>query len=142
MSIKIYYDKIKFRIHKTGEIKKFLEKVIRDEKRVPGDLKFIFTDDVTLQDINKEFLKHEDYTDIISFDYSTRNVINGELYISAEALKRNAIIYKAGIKEELIRVMIHGVLHLCGYDDNSSRNRALMSSIQEKKLKEFQNFCV
>ena len=142
MSIKIYYDKIKFRIHKTGEIKKFLEKVIRDEKRVPGDLIFIFTDDVTLQDINKEFLKHEDYTDIISFDYSTRNVINGELYISAEALKRNAIIYKAGIKEELIRVMIHGVLHLCGYDDNSSRNRALMSSIQEKKLKEFQNFCV
>ncbi|MBP1665637.1 MAG: metalloprotease [Bacteroidetes bacterium] len=142
MSIKIYYDKIKFRIHKTGEIKKFLEKVIRDEKRVPGDLKFIFTDDVTLQDINKEFLKHEDYTDIISFDYSTRNVINGELYISAEALKRNAIIYKAGIKEELIRVMIHGVLHLCGYDDNSSRNRALMFSIQEKKLKEFQNFCV
>jgi len=142
LSIKIYYDKIKFRIHKTGEIKKFLEKVITDEKRVPGDLKFIFTNDHALQDINREFLKHQDYTDIISFDYSVRNVINGELYISAEALRRNAIIYQAGIKEELMRVMIHGVLHLCGYDDNNNRNRDLMFSMQEKKLKEFQSFCV
>ena len=139
MSIKIYYDKIKFRIHKTGEIKKFLEKVITDEKKLTGDLKFIFTNDVTLQDINKEFLKHKYYTDIISFDYSAPNVINGELYISAEALKRNAIIYKASIEEEVLRVMIHGVLHLCGYNDNNRRNRDLMFSLQEKKLKEFQN---
>ncbi len=126
MSIKIYYDKIKFRIHRTGEIKKFLEKVITEEKRIPGDLKFIFTNDVALQEINEEFLKHKYYTDIISFDYSDRDVINGELYISAEALRRNAIIYKAGIREELLRVMIHGVLHLCGYDDNTRRNRDLM----------------
>lgn len=141
MSIKIYYDKIKFRIHRSGEIKKFLEKVITEEKRIPGDLKFIFTDDVSLQDINREFLKHKYYTDIISFDYSARNVVNGELYISAEAFRRNAIIYKSGIKEELLRVMIHGILHLCGYDDNNSRNRDLMFSLQEKKLKEFQNLC-
>ncbi len=141
MSIKIYYDKIKFRIHRSGEIKKFLEKVITEEKRIPGDLKFIFTNDGGLQDINEEFLKHMYYTDIISFDYSDRNVINGELYISAEALRRNAIIYKAGIREELLRVMIHGVLHLCGYDDNNRRNRDLMFSLQEKRIKEFQNLC-
>lgn len=141
MSIKIYYDKIKFRIHRSGEIKKFLEKVITEEKRIPGDLKFIFTNDGGLQDINEEFLKHMYYTDIISFDYSDRNVINGELYISAEALRRNAIIYKAGIREELLRVMIHGVLHLCGYDDNTRRSRDLMFSLQEKRLKEFQNLC-
>ena len=141
MSIKIYYDKIKFRIHRTGEIKKFLEKVITEEKRIPGDLKFIFTNDVALRDINREFLKHMYYTDIISFDYSDRNIINGELYISAEALRRNAIIYKAGIREELLRVMIHGVLHLCGYDDNTRKKRDLMFSLQEKRLKEFQNLC-
>jgi len=141
LSIKIYYDKIKFRIHRSGEIKKFLEKVITEEKRIPGDLKFIFTNDGGLQDINEEFLKHMYYTDIISFDYSDRNVINGELYISAEALRRNAIIYKAGIREELLRVMIHGVLHLCGYDDNTRRSRDLMFSLQEKRLKEFQNLC-
>jgi rRNA maturation RNase YbeY len=141
LSIKIYYDKIKFRIHRTGEIKKFLEKVITEEKRIPGDLKFIFTNDIALQEINGEFLKQKYYTDIISFDYSDRDVINGELYISAEALRRNAIIYKAGIREELLRVMIHGVLHLCGYDDNTRRNRDLMFELQEKRLKEFENLC-
>jgi rRNA maturation RNase YbeY len=56
-------------------------------------------------------------------------------------LRRNAIIYKAGIREELLRVMIHGVLHLCGYDDNTRRNRDLMFELQEKRLKEFQNLC-
>lgn len=139
MSIKIYYDRIKFRLKKTGEIKRFLERVIRDEKRIPGDLKFIFTDDTSLQDINREFLKNRYYTDIISFDYSEGGVINGELYISQEAVRRNAVNYDVKIKEEILRVMIHGVLHLCGYNDNNERNRDIMFSIQEKKVKEYQN---
>jgi rRNA maturation RNase YbeY len=139
LSIKIYYDRIKFRLKKTGEIKRFLERVIRDEKRIPGDLKFIFTDDTSLQDINREFLKNRYYTDIISFDYSEGGVINGELYISQEAVRRNAVNYDVKIKEEILRVMIHGVLHLCGYNDNNERNRDIMFSIQEKKVKEYQN---
>jgi rRNA maturation RNase YbeY len=139
LSIKIYYDRIKFRLKKTGEIKRFLERVIRDEKRIPGDLKFIFTDDTSLQDINREFLKNRYYTDIISFDYSEGGVINGELYISQEAVRRNAANYDVRIKEEILRVMIHGVLHLCGYNDNNERNRDIMFSIQEKKVKEYQN---
>lgn len=137
MSIKIYYDKIKFRIHKTEEIKKFLEKVITDERKIPGDLKFIFTDDETEKEINRKFLRHDYYTDVISFDYSDRNKINGEIYISIETLKRNAIIYNAGMKEELLRVMIHGVLHLCGYNDDDKKSKEIMFGRQEELLMEF-----
>ena len=137
MSIKIYYDKIKFRIHKTGEIKKFLEKVIMVERKVPGDLKFIFTDDETELEINRKFLGHDYYTDVITFDYSDGNKINGEIYISTETLKKNARIYNAGMKEELLRVMIHGILHLCGYNDDGKKSKELMSGRQEELLIEF-----
>lgn len=137
MSIKIYYDKIKFRIYKTGEIKKFLEKVITDEKKTPGDLNFIFTNDKTELEINRKFLMHNYYTDIISFDYSVGNVINGEIYISVETLKKNASLYNVSTNEEVLRVMIHGVLHLCGYRDDIKQNKDLMFGRQESILKEF-----
>lgn len=135
MSIKIYYDRIKFRIHKTGEIKKFLEKVITDEKKTPGDLKFIFTNDETELEINRKFLGHNYYTDIISFDYSSKNLINGEIYISVDTLRRNASKYDVSINEEVLRVMIHGVLHLCGYSDDRRQQKDIMFGRQETILK-------
>ena len=137
MSIKIYYDKVKFRIHKTGEIKKFLEKVISDERKTTGDLKFIFTNDETELDINRKFLGHDYYTDIISFDYSAGNVVDGEIYISIDALKRNASKYNVSTYEEVVRVMIHGILHLCGYRDEDKQRKDNMFGRQEKLLTEF-----
>jgi probable rRNA maturation factor len=137
LSIKIYYDKIKFRIRRTGEIKKFLEKVITDEKKSPGDLKFIFTNDETEIEINRKFLRHDFYTDIISFDYSSGNLINGEIYISVDTLRKNASKYNVSINEEVLKLMIHGVLHLCGYRDNSSQQKDIMFGRQEKILKKF-----
>lgn len=137
MSIKIYYDKLKFRIHKTGEIKKFLEKVISDERKTTGDLKFIFTNDEIELDINRKFLGHDYYTDIISFDYSAGNVVDGEIYISIDALKRNASKYNVSTYEEVVRVMIHGILHLCGYRDDNKQRKDNMFGRQEKLLTEF-----
>ncbi len=137
MSIKIYYDKLKFRIHKTGEIKKFLEKVISNERKTTGDLKFIFTNDEIELDINRKFLGHDYYTDIISFDYSAGNVVDGEIYISIDALKRNASKYNVSTYEEVVRVMIHGILHLCGYRDDNKQRKDNMFGRQEKLLTEF-----
>jgi probable rRNA maturation factor len=137
LSIKIYYDKINFRIHKTGEIKKFLEKVITDEKKTPGDLKFIFTNDEAEKEINSKFLRHNYYTDVISFDYSVGNVVNGEIYISADTLKKNAHRFQVSMNDELLRVMIHGTLHLCGYRDEEKKNRDLMFGFQERLLEEY-----
>lgn len=137
MSIRIYYDKIKFRVHRSGEIKKFLEKVITDEKKAAGDLKFIFTSDEVVLDINKKFLGHDYYTDVISFNYSESEVILGEIYISVEAIKRNAGVYNVAVYEETWRVMIHGVLHLCGYNDGKEKDKNIMVSMQEEKVREF-----
>jgi rRNA maturation RNase YbeY len=137
LSIKIYYDKLKFRIHKTGEIKKFLEKVISEERKTTGDLKFIFTNDETELDINRKFLGHDYYTDIISFDYCDGNVVDGEIYISIDALKRNASKYNVSTYEEVVRVMIHGILHLCGYRDDDKQRKDNMFGRQEKLLTEF-----
>ena len=72
MSIRIYYDQIKFRIRNLKEVKRFLDKVIRDEERVPGDLLFILSDDESVLNINREFLKHDSYTDVIGFGFFSK----------------------------------------------------------------------
>jgi rRNA maturation RNase YbeY len=140
LSIKIYYDQIKYRIQKTGEIKRFLEKVITEEKKTPGDLVFILTSDEKVLEINRKFLKHDYYTDVISFDYSAEEAVNGEIYLSIDTIKRNAVNYKSGIKEELLRVMIHGVLHLCGYRDEDVKGKEKMFARQEQKIREFKDW--
>ncbi|MCX6260528.1 MAG: rRNA maturation RNase YbeY [Bacteroidia bacterium] len=139
MSVKIYYDQIKYRIQKAGEVKRFIEKVITEENKTPGDLVFILTGDEKVLEINRRFLKHDYYTDIISFDYSAEGEVNGEIYMSVDTIRRNAVSYKSGIKEELLRVMIHGVLHLCGYRDEDVKDKEKMFARQEQKLKEFKN---
>ena len=131
MSIKIYYDQIKFRIRKLKEINRFLDKVIRDEERVPGDLLFILSDDESVLNINREFLKHDSYTDVIAFDDSVDEIVSGEIYISIDTVRKNAREYGCSIREETVRVMIHGLLHLCGYDDIHEKDRKIMLMKQE-----------
>jgi len=137
LKIRINYDKIEYRIHRTKEIKKFLEKVIMDESKTPGDLVFILTDNESILDINKKFLEHDYYTDVIAFDYSEENIVNGEIYISIDTVKSNAVVYKSSLKEELLRVMVHGLLHLCGYRDNSEKEKEFMIARQENVLMKF-----
>lgn len=137
MSVRIYYDQIKYRIRKTKEIKRFLEKVITEEKKVPGDLLLILTSDQKMLEINSKFLKHNYYTDVISFDYSKEREINGEIYLSIDTIKKNSKRFKSGINEELLRVMIHGVLHLCGYNDDNKNEKNKMFARQEEKVSEF-----
>ena len=137
MNIKFFYDQIKYRIHKTAEIKEFVGKVITEENKTPGDLLFIFTDDEIVRDINRKFLEHDYNTDVISFDYSSGEIVNGEIYISIDSVKRNALKYRVKISEELLRVIIHGVLHLCGYNDENKNDRGAMFERQENQLKEF-----
>ncbi|TFG42857.1 MAG: rRNA maturation RNase YbeY, partial [Bacteroidia bacterium] len=98
---------------------------------------FIFTSEESMLEINKKFLDHNYHTDVISFDYSAEDKVRGEIYLGLETIRRNSVIYGSGIKEELVRVMIHGTLHLCGYRDEKKKDRERMLDRQEEKLKEF-----
>ena len=134
MSIKVFYDNIKYRLNKSRNTIKIIEKVIIGESRIPGDLYFIITNDENLLKINKEFLKRDTITDVIAFDYGFKMTINGEVYISKDAVKRNADNYKVSLRKEMLRVMIHGTLHLCGYDDKSKKEKELMRMKEDELL--------
>lgn len=132
MKINIFYDEIEYRLKGIRNIKDLIKKVIMEEKFIPGDLNFVITNDERLKEINIEFLKHNYFTDVIAFNYSENNRINGEIYVSLETVKRNAVVYKVSLRMELLRVMIHGTLHLCGYNDKTENERNVMKLIEDR----------
>jgi probable rRNA maturation factor len=137
VSIRIFYDEISFRVKNWRKIKRLIEKVITNENRISGDLNFILTSDEELKKINVEFLKHNYYTDVICFNTSVGNHTGGEIYISVETVRTNAKNYEVSYNDELLRVIIHGVLHLCGYDDKSEKGRDEMRNMENFWLAEF-----
>lgn len=136
MSVRICYDNIRFRLKSSGKIKEFLEDVIKGRNMIPGDVVFIFSRDKTVRKINREFLKHDYNTDVISFDFNENNFINGEVYISVDTVRRNSVKYNTSLYEEIIRVLIHGTLHLLGYTDGSKEERIIMFDYQERLVEE------
>ena len=126
MAIRFYYDGVKYRLKESSRIKNLLVEVIRKSEKAPGDLKFIITNDESVIDINKKFLNHNYYTDVITFDYSEKRVVSGEIYISLDTVRDNAINYKVSLRNELLRVIIHATLHLCGFDDKDEMQRNVM----------------
>lgn len=105
--------------------------IIAKEGRKSGDLSFIITNDERLKQINVEFLKHDYYTDVITFNYNEKDVINGEVYISLDRVKENSLNYNVSLEEELMRVIIHGVLHLVGFDDINEAKKIEMRRMED-----------
>lgn len=101
---------------------RWLKLVADTEGRSLGDVSIIFCSDNYLLGINKEYLQHDYYTDIITFDYCSRNVLSGDLFISVDSVRENAIYYKVSFEDELNRVIVHGLLHLVGYDDHTDKD--------------------
>lgn len=116
----------KFRLLYKELIISWLDKSIRKEAHKPGEISFIFCSDKYLLKINKAYLKHNYFTDIITFDYSENKLISGDIFISVDRVLANAKTYNVSFNNELLRVMIHGVLHLCGYKDKSPANARQM----------------
>ena len=105
--------------------------VSSSENKVCGPISIIFCSDDYLLSVNNEYLDHDFFTDIITFDYSSNSEISGDLFISIDRVKENAITFNVAFIQELYRVLVHGVLHLCGYGDKSSEEELIMRSKED-----------
>lgn len=122
-------------------LKLFIEKLFAGEKKKLGNLSFIFCSDEHLLEINKKFLKHDFYTDVITFDLSSvGKETEGEVYLSIDRIKDNAKTLGVSFKEELHRVIFHGALHLCGYKDKRKTDQHQMRVAENRYLKQYFNY--
>lgn len=111
----------------------WIARIIASEGKSEGEISYIFCDDEYLLKINQEYLAHDYYTDIISFDYSVGNQLNGDVFISIERVNDNANEFSVPFKDELHRVMAHGILHYCGYKDKTDEEAEVMRAKEDEK---------
>ena len=137
MKLKIFYDNASCRFRGWRKFKGFIDNLVECEGKTTGEISFIITSDSYLRTINKEFLNHDYFTDVITFDYCDGNLVSGEIYISEDTVRRNSIDYKVHFNDEMLRVMFHGVLHLAGYNDTTDDEKTLMRSLEDKWMKLF-----
>ncbi len=134
--IEFFYEDIQPLKLQKIQIKKYIKLLINNELKKPGDISIIFCSDNYLLDINKEYLKHNYFTDIITFNYVEGNTISGDLFISIDRVKENSIEFKSGWKKELYRVIFHGLLHLIGYNDKTPEEIKIIREKEDMYLSE------
>jgi len=132
-----YFSSTDFVITNKDELTLWLKSATKKEGRTLGELVFNFCSDESLSKINKEFLNHDTLTDVITFDYSALNEISGEIFISTDRVRENASEFQQSFEVEIRRVMIHGLLHLCGYNDKTTKEKSLMSDRENFYLDSF-----
>ncbi len=134
MAISFSFQK-KFNLHSRTKLKEWIKKTAEQRGKKIGNISYIFCSDDELLQINNQYLKHDYYTDVITFDYSEGVVLNGDIFISIDRVKGNAEQVGVTFEEELYRVMIHGVLHLSGVNDNTEQQAKQMRKAEEDSLK-------
>jgi len=132
-----YHYENNFILEDSEKIRIWIEEVIKKEKKIVGDITYIFCDDDYLLERNKEFLNHNTLTDIITFNYCIDNNISSDIMISIDRVKENSTIFENSFNEEMKRVMIHGILHLIGYNDKSEEEEELMRKKEDFYLNMF-----
>ena len=133
--IRFFYNGLRFSFNQRNRIKEFFEKVLRNEGKTVGSINYIFCRDDELRLLNYHYLKHNYYTDILTFDLSlSKKEVIAEIFISIPRVKDNAKLFGSSFSKELHRVMIHGLLHLCGYNDKTVVQIKRMRTMEEKYL--------
>ena len=122
---------IDFTLNQPKDTEKWIRNVIISEGRQVGEITYIFCSDDYLHKINLEHLQHDTFTDIITFNYCEDDVVNADIFVSIDRVKENAISFKTSFEIELNRVMIHGILHLIGYNDKSGEEITMMRSKED-----------
>jgi len=134
MAITYHTEEVKLPAIKKREITNWIKSVANLFNKKTGDISYIFCTDDKILEINKEYLNHDYYTDIITFDYSEGNVISGDIFISLDTVKSNSEQFNTNYIEEIHRIIIHGILHLCGINDKTPEERKNMTDRENKAL--------
>ncbi|MEX0273154.1 MAG: rRNA maturation RNase YbeY [Flavobacteriaceae bacterium] len=121
----------------TGTYGKWIESIAVSESFLVNKILYVFVDDEALLDMNRKYLKHDTYTDIITFDYTSGKALTGEIFISMERVRDNAVDFDVEFEVELKRVVAHGVLHMMGYGDKTEMERVMMREKEVEKIKMF-----
>ena len=122
---------------KKTNVTRWIKDIATGYNKKTGDIAFIFCSDERILEVNKQYLEHDYYTDIITFDYTEGDSISGDIFISIDTVKSNAEEFGATFENELHRIIIHGILHLCGQDDKTSELRAEMSKKENLALEKY-----
>ncbi len=134
MAITFVNEQIKFQLADKQRVKRWIMDICQQNHKKVGDIGYLFCDDAYLLEVNKQYLNHDTYTDIITFDYVEEDVVNGDIMISVERVRENAKQFNVAFEQELHRVIIHGVLHLLGQKDKSTKDAAMMRKREEEAL--------
>lgn len=138
-NIHFLYHQVRFSFPERTRLKKFIQLLFKKEKTRIQQVDFIFCNDKYLLDLNRKFLRHNYHTDILTFTYQESPSV-AEIYISINRIQENRQIYSTSFKFELLRVMIHGALHLCGYDDQTASEKNKMKKKEDHYLDVYQSF--
>ena len=132
--ISFFNEDVDFKLKNKLVLKQWIKQDAQTYGMKVGDLTYIFCSDDKIIEVNRQFLQHDYYTDIITFDYDVEGVVSGDMYISVDTVRSNSEIYAPSFERELQRVIIHGVLHLCGLKDKQPDDEKNMRSAEEKAL--------
>ena len=127
-------ENVKFPAIRRRDTTAWIRRVAQTYGKKVGEVGYLFVDDEKILEVNREYLGHDYYTDIITFDYDEGDTINGDLVISLDTVRSNAALFQKSYEEELHRVIIHGILHLCGLNDKGPGERELMEEAKNRAL--------
>jgi len=132
-------EEVKLPVIQEQKVNRWIKNVAAEYNRKVGKIAYIFCSDKRILEVNNQYLKHDYYTDIITFDYSEGSIISGDIFISIDTVKSNSEKFGVGFDNELLRILIHGILHLCGQDDNTPDLRAEMTNKENLALQTYSN---
>jgi rRNA maturation RNase YbeY len=135
VAISFHVEQVDFNLVDRRILKLWVKQVAEAEGKSVGDIAYIFCSDEYLLSLNKSYLEHDYYTDVITFDYTSGDFIAGDIFISVDRVRANAVEYEVSFRSELYRVMIHGILHLCSYQDLAEADGKIMRDKEDFYLK-------
>ncbi|OFX19346.1 MAG: rRNA maturation RNase YbeY [Bacteroidetes bacterium GWA2_31_9b] len=139
MDINFFSEDIDYKLKNKTKIRNWIRETINSENKIPGTINIIFTSDDYLLNINNQFLSHNYFTDIVTFNYCENETIIGEIFISKETVLNNSKRFFVSFEDEILRVIIHGVLHLIGYNDHSNEEKKIMREKENEYLDRVKN---